>query len=307
MSDEEKSPTSTSKNTKSSLKKTKKTTSKKNNKKNSKKEDKESKKEMKNDTSSEEEESDSEEEDWSSSDSDDSRENRRSKKNRKKSKTKKRKDLRKAYTHDEEMLAKFRTVLREELHENHAGHQEPFSTALYKNFSSISGGHITKTKSGQLSIPTKKFGKHLQMVLNSKLRPGEGERLSESDIKHLCDILDSNNDGSIDWDEFVSAMSYSNEEITRIIYKLRSEIKKKGNKSENENFLRMVIGKEANNEGMSRAVLGRYIEQNLFVELSDGELREIFQFLDKDGNGSVPLAGLGFGHGFGVLLGSNRH
>ena len=125
------------------------------------------------------------------------------------------------------------------------------------------------------------------MVLNSKLRPGEGERLSESDIKHLCNILDSNNDGSIDWDEFVSAMSYSNEEITRIIYKLRSEIKKKGNKSENENFLRMVIGKEANNEGMSRAVLGRYIEQNLFVELSDGELREIFQFLDKDGNGSV--------------------
>ena len=287
MSDEEKSPTSKSKNTKSSLKKTKITSSKKNNKKNSKKEDKESKKEMKNDTSSEEEESDSEEEDWSSSDSDDSRENRRSKKNRKKSKTKKRKDLRKAYTHDEEMLAKFRTVLREELHENHAGHQEPFSTALYKNFSSISGGHITKTKSGQLSIPTKKFGKHLQMVLNSKLRPGEGERLSESDIKHLCDILDSNNDGSIDWDEFVSAMSYSNEEITRIIYKLRSEIKKKGNKSENENFLRMVIGKEANNEGMSRAVLGRYIEQNLFVELSEGELREIFQFLDKDGNGSV--------------------
>ena len=47
------------------------------------------------------------------------------------------------------------------------------------------------------------------------------------------------------------------------------------------------FGKEANNEGMSRQVLGRYIEQNLFVELSDGELREIFQFLDKDGNGSV--------------------
>ena len=81
------------------------------------------------------------------------------------------------------MLGKFRTILREELHEKHAGHQEEsFATALYHNFAHLKD---PKTRNGQGSITTSAFGKHLKMVLNAKLRPGDSERLSSKDIEHL--------------------------------------------------------------------------------------------------------------------------
>ena len=65
----------------------------------------------------------------------------------------KKKSLRKRYRHsrDEEMLGKFRTILREELHEKHAGHQEEsFATALYHNFAHLKDFSKTKNRQGRL-------------------------------------------------------------------------------------------------------------------------------------------------------------
>ena len=191
------------------------------------------------------------------------------------------------------MLGKFRTILREELHEKHAGHQEEsFATALYHNFAHLKD--FSKTKNRQGSITTSAFGKHLKMVLNAKLHPGDSERLSSKDIEHLCSILDTNGDGTIDWDEFVSNMSFSSEEITQIIYKIRCSIKKRmETHGDNvESIFRSILARQTGLMGLQNLAFGNFVESDLVVELSTGEIRQIFQFLDKDGNGSINIAEL---------------
>ena len=97
------------------------------------------------------------------------------------------------------VLSKFRRVLRDSLYANQSGKKVKFATSLYHNVQAI---HHNNPDG---NIQRKDFAQHLKKILKSTTG---GTRISDQDIDGFMSELDSDGSGAIDWDEFVSFMSF---------------------------------------------------------------------------------------------------
>ena len=112
---------------------------------------------------------------------------------------------------DSDVLSLFRRLLRERISNcsSSASNKIDFPSALYHNFQEIHH----KSKDG--IIHRSDFAEQLRVVLNNT-----STRVSDKDVDNFMAELDADGNGTIEWDEFVSFMSYTESEMREIIHKL---------------------------------------------------------------------------------------
>jgi Ca2+-binding EF-hand superfamily protein len=218
---------------------------------------------------------DDDDEDASDDDDDDSRRKRSRRRRRSRSES----------GDSDSVLQKIRHMLRASL--THLPGKEAsssFSTSLYHNF------QVVFKPDGSINKVT--FAHHLNDILSNPSPIAKREygnvSVSENDIQAFMEAMDVDGDETVDWDEFVSFMSFTDRELRNHIRNLRKTIKKKLEQNAfdiNKVYNSLMDPKDKGH--LSERALGKEIQSMLNIELSPGELREIFQLIDSDGDGKI--------------------
>ena len=118
------------------------------------------------------------------------------------------------------LLNRFRLQLRQVgAHSDSKG----FISALHNHFVGVGRDKFNQIKQGE-------FRDRLKEILRDT-------EISHYDISRLMDILDSDGNGVIDWDEFVSFLSFPSKEMKKLVISLRKKmLREAGNKGGSNNF-----------------------------------------------------------------------
>jgi calcium-binding protein CML len=181
---------------------------------------------------------------------------------------------------DSDVLSLFRRLLRERISNcsSSASNKIDFPSALYHNFQEIHH----KSKDG--IIHRSDFAEQLRVVLNNT-----STRVSDKDVDNFMAELDADGNGTIEWDEFVSFMSYTESEMREIIHKLRRAIRTEmdDKKFDTKGIYQKLLLESNDKSSLSERSLGQYFHNTFKFKLTPGETREIFQFIDSDGDGQI--------------------
>ena len=178
------------------------------------------------------------------------------------------------------LLNRFRVNLRQiGAHSDKKG----FISALHNHFVGVGRG-----KNNQ--IAQNEFSDRLKDILRDT-------EINSYDVKRLMEILDSDNNGFIDWDEFVSFLSFPSKEMRKLVISLRKRmLREAGSHGKSDNFKelfnRLLDKTDRKKGGITLPKLREYFQATLQVRLTPGETAELFRQIDSTNVGIITQAAL---------------
>ena len=173
------------------------------------------------------------------------------------------------------LLNRFRLALRQV--GAHSG-GDGFIAALYSHFLGVDRDRNKKIQAAELRDRIKDI-----------LRDTE---ISEFDIKSLINVLDSDGDGTVNWDEFVSFVSFPMAEMRRLVVELRKKMLDEagsgGSAGDYKRLYESLLNeRDRRKGGITLSSFTPYIQRALNLQLTPGEFAEIFRQIDTEGNGVI--------------------
>ena len=180
------------------------------------------------------------------------------------------------------LLNRFRIALRQVgAHSDGKG----FITALHNHFVGV--GRTGKKRN---QIEQGEFRERLKSILRDT-------EITDYDVKRLMEILDSDGNGIIDWDEFVSFLSFPSKEMRKLVVSLRKTmIEEAGSSGVRENYKtlydNLLDAKDRRKGGITLPKLQGYIQRVLRKKLTPGEIAELFRQIDVNNDGKITQSSL---------------
>eukprot|EP00945_MAST-04E_sp_MAST-4E-sp1_P005827 g5827.t1 len=142
-------------------------------------------------------------------------------------------------------------------------------------------GHFKETASGK-EMPGAEFKKILPSILR-KMRVSR--KLSDQEKSEILEEVDLNRDGSVSFSEFINYITYPKAKLRRIARSISDTINKNMKNHEYHEVYQEIMSK--GHETIDKDRLHSYLVKRLGIVLHDGEVQQLLNFLDEDGNGQV--------------------
>ena len=178
------------------------------------------------------------------------------------------------------LLNRFRLQLRQVgAHSDSKG----FIAALHNHFVGVGRDRHNQIKQGE-------FRERLKEILKDT-------EISQYDIKRLMDILDRDGNGVIDWDEFVSFLSFPSKEMKKLVISLRKKMLRSTSNNDGKNnfenlYNQLLDNSDRKKGGITLPKLQNYIISTLNVKLTPGETAELFRQIDVNNEGLITQSSL---------------